>query len=73
VRALAEVAVVGRPGSAHLPPPQGWTWRVVECPLLDLSSTGLRARFAEGAPVEFLVPGAVIEYVNHHDLYQQVD
>jgi nicotinate-nucleotide adenylyltransferase len=73
VRARAEIAVVGRPGSAHLPPPHGWTWRVVECPLLDLSSTELRARFAKGAPVEFLVPDVVIEYVNHHDLYRSAN
>ncbi len=70
VRALAAVAVVDRPGSAGQSPPYGWEWQMVDCPLIDLSSTDLRQRIVAGAPVDHLVPDSVVSYINRNGLYR---
>lgn len=75
--ALATLAVAGRPG-AHpdlvkierdVP---GISARVqwVDAPLVDLSSTQLRKMVHAGASLRYLVPDAVIDYIQQHSLYR---
>lgn len=42
----------------------------LEGPLLDLSSTELRARVAAGRSIRYLVPAAVEAYIEDHSLYR---
>jgi nicotinate-nucleotide adenylyltransferase len=68
VRDSATVVVVGRPGVAG-PVPPGWTAVAVDVPLLDVSSTDLRARVADGRPIDGLVPPAVVALIRERGLY----
>ena len=43
--------------------------RKVNVPLVDVSSSELRRRLAEGRSVRYLVPDAVIAYIREHGLY----
>jgi len=61
VRKQVRLAIVDRPGSLHAEPPEGWDWVLVEAPLIDLSSTQLRARMVDSRPVRFLVPDPAFE------------
>jgi nicotinate-nucleotide adenylyltransferase len=46
-------------------------WRVVSVamPLLDVSSTDIRARVAAGRPIDFLVPAPAVRVLREHHLY----
>ena len=44
--------------------------RVVPIPALDVSSTDIRARVAAGQPIRYLVPDAVIAYIEENNLYR---
>ena len=70
VRRLASLVVVTRPGAEACRPPEGWEHRVVEVPRLEVSSTDLRARAADGRPLDYLVPDAVVRVVRERRLYQ---
>ena len=70
VRALATIVVVDRPGTRPQPPLPGWTWARVEVPRLEVSSTDLRARVAEGRPLDYLVPGRVVRCIEERHLYR---
>jgi nicotinate-nucleotide adenylyltransferase len=75
---LCELAVVARPGSEvdlavlerQLP---GLTDRIhwVEMPLLEISSTDVRARLRTGRPISYLLPHAVEVYIRQHGLYME--
>jgi nicotinate-nucleotide adenylyltransferase len=75
---LARLAIVPRGGLA--PPGKGWLEehfpeieaRIVEldAPRLRLSATDIRARVAAGRSIRYLVPDAVIGYIEDHDLYR---
>jgi nicotinate-nucleotide adenylyltransferase len=69
VRGRATIVVVDRPGAAPVPPLPGWRWQHLEVPLLDVSSTELRARAEAGRPLDFLVPEAVLRCVAERGLY----
>lgn len=69
LRRLATTVVAHRAGSPGGDPPSGWPVLEVEVPALDVSSGDIRARFAEGRPVEALVPGPVVELVRSWGLY----
>lgn len=69
LRKLATVVVVDRAGRSAGRPPEGWPAKAVEVPALDISSCDVRARFADGRPVEALVPAAVAEVVRSRGLY----
>lgn len=69
LRRLATTVVVHRAGSPGGDLPGGWPVLEVEVPALDISSGDIRARFAEGRPVEALVPGPVVELVRSWGLY----
>jgi len=62
------LVVVDRPGSP-LTPPGAWRWERVEVPRLEVSSTDLRARAADGRPLDFLVPDAVRRIIAQRGLY----
>jgi nicotinate-nucleotide adenylyltransferase len=74
---LCELAVVCRPGSAvdlaYLEaqlPGLGARLHCVAMPLLDISSTDLRARVQQGRPISFLVPEEVEAYIYEQGLYR---
>ncbi len=74
---LCELAVVARPGiQVDLPRLEedlpGLTGRVhpVPMPLLEISSSDLRARVRAGQPISYLVPPAVEAYIREQGLYR---
>ena len=69
VRDGCTVVVVDRPGAEGRLPPVGWRWQRVEVPRLDVSSTDLRARVADGRPLDYLVPPDVIACISARGLY----
>ena len=70
VRGLASIAVVVRPGAEEGKPPPGWDWKRVETPRLEVSSTDLRARVADGRPLDYLITPAVIDCIRARGLYR---
>ncbi|WP_420640229.1 nicotinate-nucleotide adenylyltransferase [Candidatus Poriferisocius sp.] len=64
---LAEVVVVDRPGAVGGRPPVAH--QVVECPLVDLSSTMVREWAEAGRPLDGLVPPAALAYGRKAGLY----
>jgi nicotinate-nucleotide adenylyltransferase len=71
VRAMATIVVVERPGTREVEPPRGWSWEVVEVPRLEVSSTDLRARVAEGRPLDYLLTPEVIATIEARELYAE--
>ena len=69
VRSLATLVVVDRPGTRSAAPPPGWTWERCEVPRLEVSSTDLRARVAEGRPLDYLLTPEVIDAIATRGLY----
>lgn len=69
VRESATTVVVDRGGRQGGRPPAGWPHIVVDVPALQISSSDIRSRFADGRPVEALVPAAVITEVRRLGLY----
>lgn len=75
---LAELGVTGRSGSeraallARLDAVQGASGRVraFDMPRIDVSSSLVRRRVSEGAPVRYLVPDPVAEYIAAEGLYR---
>ena len=70
VRARARLVVVRRAGAEAAAPPAGWEHDTVDIPRLEVSSTDLRARFAEGRPLDWLVPDAVVRLAEERGLYR---
>lgn len=68
VRQAATVVVVDRPGGAA-PVLDGWRCERVEVPRLEVSSTDLRARVADGRPLDYLLTPAVIDCIRGRGLY----
>ena len=66
---LATLVLVDRPGIVCPPPPAGWTLRRVEIPRIELSSTELRDRVADGRPLDLLVPPGVWSVIQDRRLY----
>ena len=69
VRTSASIFVVLRPGAEEAALPPGWTARQVEVPRLEVSSTDLRARVADGRPLDWLVPAPVVALIRERGLY----
>ena len=65
---LCRIVVVSRPGATATPPP-GFRHELVEVPGLDVSSSDLRARIADGRSVRFLTPDAVVSLIRDERLY----
>lgn len=70
VRAKARLVVVERPGVAGSLP-DGWHFDRVEVPRLEVSSTDLRARVADGRPLDFLLPEPAIAWLQQRRLYRE--
>jgi nicotinate-nucleotide adenylyltransferase len=79
---LTHLVAVGRPGyaqgneyttmlEARLPGIQQ-RLLIVSAPLLNISSTELRQRVAEGRPIKYQTPETVEQYIVAHDLYRQL-
>lgn len=68
VVAQSQVVVVDRPGvSVELP--KQFEWLRVESPRLEVSSTDLRSRFADGRPTDYLVTTAVLNEIQIRGMY----
>ena len=76
---LCRFVVVTRPGyliqrthPALVELPEAW-WKTmcqVEIPAVDISSTNIRERVAAGKPIRYLLPMAVEQYIQDHNLYR---
>ncbi|HYV21449.1 MAG TPA: nicotinate-nucleotide adenylyltransferase [Candidatus Bathyarchaeia archaeon] len=66
IRALATVVLAARPGVPNAPADV----RMLDSPLMDISSRELRARAARGRSLRYLVPEAVLRYIEEHRLYR---
>lgn len=66
---LATLVLVDRPGIVCDAPPEGWPLRRVEIPRIELASTDLRARVADGRPLDLLVPAGVWSVIRDRRLY----
>ena len=64
---LATFVAVNRPG--HDLPDALPDVKVVDIPALDISATDIRSRVARGAPIRYLVPGPVADYIAARGLY----
>jgi nicotinate-nucleotide adenylyltransferase len=71
IQQLATLVVVNRPGNS--PPKElaetGWQVAEVTVPNLEISSTDLRARAADGRPLDYLVPEAAVRVIRARGLY----
>ena len=69
---LTEMIAVTRPGFdlGSFKSEAGWP-RVhqLEMPFIDVSGSEIRSRVRRGKPIDFLVPGAVRDYIRSHGLY----
>ena len=68
---LATLVLVDRPGIPCPPAPAAWTFRRVEIPRIEVSSTDLRERVLDGRPLDLLVPDAVRNVIAERRLYRQ--
>jgi nicotinate-nucleotide adenylyltransferase len=71
VKEMATLVLVNRPGAGRPRGLDGDGWRVVEVtvPNLEISSTDLRSRAAEGRPLEYLIPESAVHFIKAHNLY----
>jgi len=71
IQALATLVVVNRPGSGRPGALEEDGWRVAEVtvPNLEISSTDLRARAAEGRPLDYLIPDAGVRCIRARGMY----
>jgi nicotinate-nucleotide adenylyltransferase len=71
VRDLATLVVVNRPGSDRPARLQAAGWKIIEVtvPNLEISSTDLRARAAEGRPLDYLIPEAGVRFIRARGMY----
>lgn len=65
----SHLVVVDRPGEPVVLDPDV-DWIRVEVPHLDVSSTDLRARFADGRPLDYLVTNATLAVIFERSLYR---
>lgn len=69
VARLATLVVVSRGGSVAAGPGPPWRVEHVDIPALEISSSDLRARAADGRPLEHLVPLPAIACIRQRGLY----
>ena len=66
IRSLATVVLAARPGAPNAPAGV----RLLDSPLMDISSRDLRARAARGRSLRYLVPEGALRYIEEHRLYR---
>ncbi|MBC7258415.1 MAG: nicotinate-nucleotide adenylyltransferase [Chloroflexi bacterium] len=73
---LAQIVVVGRPGFQadvdeldKVLPGAAERISIVDTPLMEVSSSDIRQRVREGAPIRYQVPETVEAYIRAHRLY----
>ena len=69
VSRLSTLVVVNRPGSVRHARLEGWRVIEIEVPALEVSSTDLRSRAADGRPLDYLVPDSVVRVIRSRGLY----
>lgn len=71
VQRLATLVIVNRPGAGRPRGLDGYGWRVEEVtvPNLEISSTDLRERAADGRPLDYLVPEAAVAFIRAQGMY----
>jgi nicotinate-nucleotide adenylyltransferase len=77
VCSLSRIVVVDRPGhdtslvKNDAPGGDGERFIHVEVPRLEVSSTDLRARFADGRPLDYLITEPVLDVIRERSLYSE--
>lgn len=66
IRDLATVVLAARPGAPNAPAGV----RMLDSPLMDISSRELRARAARGRSLRYLVLDPTLRYIEEHRLYR---
>jgi nicotinate-nucleotide adenylyltransferase len=66
IRTLATVVLAARPGVPNAPAGV----RMLDSPLMDISSRELRARAARGRSLRYLVAEPTLRYIEEHRLYR---
>lgn len=66
IRELATIVLAARPGAPNAPSGA----RMLDSPLMDISSRELRARAARGRSLRYLVPREALRYIEEHRLYR---
>lgn len=74
IRRETTIVVVNRPGSMSVEPGfaselTGWDAVAIEIPGIELSSTDLRERAADGRPLDYLIPEAAVRLIRSRHLY----
>ena len=69
IQSLARIAVLLRGGDAA-PSTGNGTVQVLQTRRVDISSTELRARIADGRTIRGFMPDAVADYITEHRLYR---
>jgi nicotinate-nucleotide adenylyltransferase len=71
IQRLATLVVVNRPGAGrpHGLDNDGWDVVDVTVPNLEISSTDLRARAADGRPLDYLVPESAVRFIRARGMY----
>jgi nicotinate-nucleotide adenylyltransferase len=71
LQGLATLVVVNRPGAGRPRRLDETGWRAVEVtvPNLEISSTDLRARAADGRPLDYLVPESAVRFIRARGMY----
>ena len=75
---LCRLAIVNRPGYQAVDvndlvgryPQAGTRLTLLNVPRIEISSTEIRQRVAEGRSIRYMVPGAVEGYISQHELYR---
>ncbi|MEQ8842521.1 MAG: nicotinate-nucleotide adenylyltransferase [Acidimicrobiales bacterium] len=70
VQRLATTVVVDRGGREGGRPPADWDHVVLDVPLMEVSSSDIRDRVAQGAPVEAFLPPTVSDGIRRLGLYR---
>jgi len=69
VARLSTIVVVNRPGAERAASLTGWRFVEIEVPNLEVSSTDLRSRAADGRPLDYLVPESAVQVMRSRGLY----
>lgn len=70
VSSRATLVIVNRPGFARTELDAKWRVIDIDVPEIELSSTELRARAADGRPLDYLIPADGIAYINANRMYK---